>query len=92
MRDSARSLFLGVSTVILTPVRPGPRRQRSPSGRFEAADAGLCSGHMLTTATADWTTYETIGGLKPDPETGLASRKDTFSKPSGADEWLVIES
>lgn len=30
-----------------------------------ASQAGWCSGYQLTTATADWTTYETIGGLRP---------------------------
>ena len=30
-----------------------------------AAQADLCDGYVLTTATADWTTYETIGGLQP---------------------------
>jgi MoxR-like ATPase len=30
-----------------------------------AGDAGWCSGYALTTATSDWTTYDTIGGLRP---------------------------
>ena len=50
-----------------------------------AADAGRCTGYTLTTATADWTTYETIGGLKPDPEAGLAFQEGHFLEAIRAD-------
>ena len=56
-----------------------------------AADAGLCSGYMLTTATADWTTYETIGGLKPDTSGGLAFQEGHFLESIRRNEWLVID-
>jgi 5-methylcytosine-specific restriction enzyme MrcB-like protein/EVE domain-containing protein/dynein-related subfamily AAA family protein len=36
-----------------------------------AARARLSNGYVLTTATADWTTYETIGGLKPTQDNRL---------------------
>jgi MoxR-like ATPase len=55
-----------------------------------ASSAGLCDGYMLTTATADWTTYETIGGLKPD-RTGLTFQEGHFLDAIRQDQWLVID-
>jgi MoxR-like ATPase len=56
-----------------------------------ASGLGLCRGYMLTTATADWTTYETIGGLKPDPGGGLAFHEGHFLDAIRKDQWLVID-
>src|SRR5262249_15597946 len=57
-----------------------------------AADAGLCRGFVLTTATSDWTTYETIGGLQPSPEDQtLVFKEGHFLQAIRSDEWLVID-
>ena len=56
-----------------------------------AAAAGRCEGHLLTTATADWTTYETIGGLKPDPSGGLSFAEGHFLEAIEKNHWLVID-
>jgi MoxR-like ATPase len=57
-----------------------------------AADAGLCSGRQLTTATADWTTYETIGGLRPTGAAGsLEFHYGLFLEAIRAGKWLVID-
>jgi MoxR-like ATPase len=56
-----------------------------------AADAGLCAGYTLTTATADWTTYETIGGLKPDARGGLTFQQGHFLEAIRLEQWLVID-
>jgi MoxR-like ATPase len=56
-----------------------------------AAEAGLCAGYTLTTATADWTTYETIGGLKPDREGGLSFQEGHFLEAIRRNQWLVID-
>jgi MoxR-like ATPase len=55
-----------------------------------AARADRCNGHLLTTATADWTTYETIGGLRPT-EDGLAFSEGHFLEAIRANQWLVID-
>ena len=57
----------------------------------EAADAGWCSGYSLTTATADWTTYETIGGLKPTKDGQLEFAAGHFLEAIRSDNWLVID-
>lgn len=57
-----------------------------------AKDAGRCEGYMLTTATSDWTTYETIGGLSPSKTgSGLEFRKGQFLQAIAENEWLVID-
>ena len=43
-----------------------------------ARNAGCCDGFLFTTATADWTTYETIGGLRPTARTASSSVRVTF--------------
>jgi MoxR-like ATPase len=57
-----------------------------------ARHAGLCAGHTLTTATADWTTYETIGGLAPSARSGqLVFRPGHFLTAAVQNKWLVID-
>ena len=57
-----------------------------------ARGAGWCSGYQLTTATADWTTYETIGGLRPSGSDGsLEFQEGLFLKAIRAEQWLVID-
>lgn len=46
---------------------------------------------MLTTATADWTTFETIGGLKPTVENTLRFEPGHFLDAIQQQKWLVID-
>jgi MoxR-like ATPase len=57
-----------------------------------ARDSRRCYGSVLTTATADWTTYETIGGLRPDASgKGLEFRKGLFLEAIQAGRWLIVD-
>ncbi|MDW5597438.1 AAA family ATPase [Conexibacter stalactiti] len=56
-----------------------------------AARAEWCRDHVVTTATADWTTYETIGGLHEIPEGGLDFQDGHFLEAIRSDSWLVID-
>jgi MoxR-like ATPase len=56
-----------------------------------AAALGLCDGHTLATATADWTTYETIGGLRPTATNELAFAAGHFLTAIQSHRWLVID-
>lgn len=52
--------------------------------------SGRSSGHTLTTATADWTTYETIGGLRPAND-GLEFGEGHFLEAIRQNRWLIID-
>jgi MoxR-like ATPase len=56
-----------------------------------ATAAGHSSGYLLTTATADWTTYETIGGLRPVEAQTLEFEEGHFLAAIRARKWLVID-
>jgi MoxR-like ATPase len=57
-----------------------------------AAEAGLCEGHLMTTATADWTTYDTIGGLQPALiGSALAFHPGHFLEAAASKRWLIID-
>jgi MoxR-like ATPase len=56
-----------------------------------AADLGLCGGYVLITATADWTTYETIGGLRPQKDGTLEFEEGHFLASIRENRWLVID-
>ncbi len=57
-----------------------------------ASEAGLCSGHTLTTATSDWTTYETIGGLRPAQSGGgLHFQEGIFLEAARSRRWLLVD-
>lgn len=56
-----------------------------------ARRAGRCGGFLLSTATADWTTYETIGGLKPAADGALGFAPGHFLDAIEKNEWLIID-
>jgi MoxR-like ATPase len=56
-----------------------------------ARRAGRCRDYVLTTATADWTTFETIGGLKPTADGTLVFEEGHFLAAIRNDAWLLID-
>jgi MoxR-like ATPase len=56
-----------------------------------AAEAGRCKGYVPTTATADWTTFDTIGGLRPTEEGPLEFTEGHFLSAIRSEKWLVID-
>jgi DNA polymerase III delta prime subunit len=76
--------------VILT----GPPGTGKTSLAFLAAEVGqasmLCTGYLPTTATTEWTTFETIGGFQPTIE-GLIFRPGMFVEAIESGRWLVID-
>jgi dynein-related subfamily AAA family protein len=76
--------------VILT----GPPGTGKTSLAFLAAETGqkslLCTGYLPTTATTEWTTFETIGGFQPTAE-GLIFRAGMFIEAIESGRWLVID-
>lgn len=76
--------------VILT----GPPGTGKTTLAYLAAELGrhsmLCTGYQPTTATSEWTTFETIGGLQPTPE-GLIYRPGLFVESIETGRWLVVD-
>src|SRR5690606_27898963 len=54
-----------------------------------AQQAMMCTGYLPTTATSEWTTFETIGGLQPTAD-GLIYRPGLFVDSIESGRWLVI--
>lgn len=52
---------------------------------------GFCSGYVLTTATSDWTTFDTIGGYVPTEGGGLAFEEGKFLQAIRKNKWLIID-
>jgi len=50
----------------------------------------FCTGYLPTTATSEWTTFETIGGLQPTAD-GLIYRPGLFIDAIESGRWLVID-
>ena len=55
-----------------------------------AKRAMINTGYLPTTATSEWTSYETIGGLQPGAD-GLFFRPGLFVEAIIAGQWLVID-
>lgn len=76
--------------VVLT----GPPGTGKTSLSYLAAEMGqrsmLCTGYLPTTATTEWTTFETIGGFQPTAE-GLIYRPGMFVEAIETGRWLVID-
>ena len=56
-----------------------------------AAEQALSDGYVLTTATADWTTYDTIGGLRPTGRDTLEFTEGQFLQAIRNNHWLLID-
>lgn len=50
----------------------------------------FCTGYLPTTATTEWTTFETIGGFQPTSE-GFIFRPGLFVEAIETGRWLVID-
>lgn len=51
----------------------------------------FCNGYILTTATSDWTTFDTIGGLMPDKEGNLEFNEGIFLRSIKENKLLIID-
>jgi len=52
---------------------------------------GYCRGLLTTTASADWTTFDTIGGYALNRAGDLAFRPGVFPRALALDRWLLVD-
>jgi DNA polymerase III delta prime subunit len=58
---------------------------------IEAVKCKYVSDYTLTTATADWSTFETIGGYMPNSDGKLVFEEGIFLKSIRANKWLIVD-
>jgi MoxR-like ATPase len=56
-----------------------------------AQEQAFTTGMAFTTATADWTTFDTVGGYVPTASQSLQFRPGTFLQAIAEGRWLVID-
>lgn len=89
-RQVVAALESGKHVILTGP--PGTAKTTLAQAVVEAAvAAGRCDGYLPTTATADWTTFETIGGLKPTGHETLEFEPGHFLEAIEEDQWLLID-
>ena len=56
------------------------------------SEEAMCEdGYILTTATSDWTTFDTIGGLMPNNDGELVFHEGKFLQAIRENKWLIID-
>ena len=76
-----------------------PARRPTGTGKTELAHAlanaarnqGYCRGVYEATASADWTTYETIGGYALERDQSLRFRSGAFLRAIESWQWLLVD-
>lgn len=57
----------------------------------QAVKTKFISGYLLTTATSDWTTFDTIGGYMPQPNKELVFNPGIVLRAICENKWLLID-
>jgi MoxR-like ATPase len=71
---------------------PGTGKTTLAIGLARAAQvAGLTKGYLLATATGDWTTFDTIGGLVPSADGALRFAEGVVLRALREDRWLILD-
>lgn len=71
---------------------PGTGKTELARALAKAAEAdGYCSSLLESTASADWTTFDTIGGYALQPGGGLSFRPGVFLRAVADRRWLLID-
>lgn len=90
LEQACAALSAGKHLLLVGP--PGTGKTELASALVRAArDDGYCAGAFSATASADWTTFDTIGGYALQKDSSLAFRSGVFLRAIESWQWLVLD-
>ena len=89
-RQIAAALNAGKHIVLIGPPGTAKTTMAQYVAQY-AAGRGMCAGLLSSTATADWTTFDTIGGYVPTANSTLRFRPGVFLRAIARGQWLVLD-
>jgi 5-methylcytosine-specific restriction protein B len=90
IEQACAALSAGKHLLFVGPPGTGKTELALCLARAAQAD-GYCSGLFTSTASADWTTYETIGGYALEKDGRLEFRTGVFLRALDQYQWLLID-
>jgi len=89
-RQVASTLNAGKHIILIGPHGTGKTSLAQDICSY-ARERGFTAGFVPATATADWTTFDTVGGYVPTGERTLEFRPGVFLEAINTGKWLVID-